>query len=65
MPTIFVIIGILSGVGGVVVWSGSKSAIHEIEALVTFLIGWILIVGGAILGVLGDIRGLLSARLPK
>lgn len=50
---------------GLAMWAGSKSAIHEIAALVSFLIGWVLIVGGAILGAMLNIGRQICERLPQ
>ena len=65
---LFICIGLLALLGGLGIWAGSKSAVHEIAALVTFLIGWVTIIGGSILFMLSRLAELMAEtrdRLPK
>jgi hypothetical protein len=44
------------------IFTGAKSAIHEIEAFMLYLIASVFLMGGAIIG---EIRGLSKAKQPK
>lgn len=65
MVNVFVIFGCIAMLAGIVIWAGSKSAIHEIAALVSFLIGWLLFVGAALLSAILNVGRQICERLPK
>lgn len=58
MAILFYAIGVLALLYGIFIGAMAKSAIHEIESFVVFLIAAILIVGGTI-------SGQLHKMLPK
>ena len=58
MKYLFFMLGVIAGLIGLVVLAGSKSAVHEIEALVLFLIAALWFVGD---GVVAATQGLKVA----
>ena len=56
MRMFLLILGVLIGLGGLVVFGGAESAIHEIEAFILFIIAAVLISGAAIVDVLNKIK---------
>lgn len=62
MAILFYIVGVASVLYGIFVSTLAKSAIHEIEAFVVFLIAAILIVGGTIVDQLHRLLAKVESR---
>lgn len=61
---ILFILGILSLIAGLLLFVAAKGALHEIEAFVLGLIGWVQIIGATIIDRLDRIRETLAERPP-
>jgi 4-hydroxybenzoate polyprenyltransferase len=53
---LFFMLSVIAGLIGLVVLAGSKSAVHEIEALVLFLIAAVWFVGASVVAAIQDLK---------